>query len=287
MTRRKMRISILTPTLNAERYITDNLRSVHELQSNVLDIEQVVIDGGSTDGTVALVKSFKQTHSSPIILLQEKDRNMYEALNRGIKFVTGDIWACLNADDQYEPHVFSRIVREFMNDPSLEATYGFLERVNDDGRHLCTYYCPEVTPSYLVRRGLCVGITQPTTFLRRSVISHVGFFNAKYDYASDYDYLIRVLMHCKVSRVPVVVTKFREHPGSLSIRPIGRQRQAVESLAISKSFMEIYHIPPRPTLLEDIRNFIVQIRPGNIRYLVQRTAQYLKETAIPRREFDI
>ncbi len=279
-----MRISIVTPTLNAERYVTDNLQSIHELQGTVFDIEQVVIDGGSTDGTVGAVKDFKQTHSSKITLLQERDRNMYDAINRGLKIITGDIWACLNADDQYEPQIFSRIVHEFTNNPGVEATYGFLERVDSDGKHLFTYYSPEVGLSYFVRRGLCVGITQPTTFLRRSVISTVGLFNTDYPYASDYDYLIRVLRFCNVSRIPVVVTKFREHSDSFSVRPLGRQRQVSESLTISKSFMRAYGISPKPTLLEDSRNFITQVRPGNMRYLFLKTAQYMREIAAPHRD---
>jgi len=277
----ELRISIVTPTLNAERYVTDNLQSIHELQGTAFDIEQVVIDGGSTDGTVGSVKAFKQKHSSNITILQEKDRNMYDAINRGLKIITGDIWACLNADDQYEPKVFSRIVHEFTTNPRLDATYGFLERVDSDGRHLFTYYSPEISLGYFVRRGLCVGITQPTTFLRRSVISNVGLFNTEYPYASDYDYLIRVLRLCNVMKIPVVVTKFREHPDSFSVRPVGRQRQVAESLAISRSFMKKYHISPQPTLLEDGKNFITQIRPGNIRYLFLKTDQYMREIATP------
>jgi len=113
------------------------------------------------------------------------------------------------------------------------------------------------------------------------VISNVGLFNTEYPYASDYDYLIRVLRLCNVMKIPVVVTKFREHPDSFSVRPVGRQRQVAESLAISRSFMKKYHIPPQPTLLEDGKNFITQIRPGNIRYLFLKTAQYMREIATP------
>jgi glycosyltransferase involved in cell wall biosynthesis len=274
----------VTPTLNAERYVTDNLRSVHDLQGTACDFEQVVIDGGSDDGTVDAVNEFKQTHSSKITLLQEKDRNMYDAINRGLRLITGDIWACLNADDQYEPQIFSRIVQEFTNNPKLEGTYGFLERVDSDGKHLFTYYSPEISLSYFVRRGLCVGITQPTTFLRRSVISTVGMFNTEYAYSSDYDYLIRVLRLCNVSRIPAVITKFREHSDSFSVRPLGRQRQVAESQTISKSFMKEYHISRQSTLLEDSKNFITQIRPGNTRYLLLKIAQYMRGITTPLRD---
>ena len=274
-----MRISIVTPVLNAARYITDNLRSVHELQDGAFEVEHIVIDGGSTDGTVEAVTAFKQTHSSRIVLLQEKDRNMYDAINRGLAIISGDIWACLSADDEYEPYIFAKIIQEFVNNSGLDATYGFLERVSSDGKHLCTYYSPEITLSYFVRRGLCVGMTQPTTFLRRSVIAKVGLFNTEYDYASDYDYLIRVLRSCKVLRIPVIVTRFREHPGSSSVRPIAKQRQISESLTISRSYIEKYNISPHPTFLEDGRNFITQVRPGNMRYLSLKTLQYIREFA--------
>jgi glycosyltransferase involved in cell wall biosynthesis len=278
-----MRISIVTPTLNAERYIIDNLRSVHELQGACLDIEQVVVDGGSIDSTVAAVNSFKKAHSSTITLLQEKDRSMYDAINRGLRIISGDIWACLNADDQYEPQALPRVARKFANDPGLEATYGYLERVNSDGKHLFTYYSPEINLSHFVRRGLCVGMTQPATFLRKSVISKVGPFSTEYHYAADYEYLIRVLRLCKVSRIPIVTTKFREHADSYSTMLSGKRGQVSESRAISAISMKNYNILPHSTAFQDGKNFVSQVRPGNLTYLFHRAAHYLKETVIPYR----
>ncbi len=267
-----MKFSIITPTLNSSKYVEECLRSVHQEQGEV-EVEQIVVDGGSSDGTLKIVEDFAKKTGSDISVVHDEGSTIPEAENAGLEKVTGDVWAVMNADDMYRPNVFPELASHFLRLPGVEALYGNLERVDSEGRHVWTYYPPKVSLEYYVRKGFNVGVTHPATLLRRSVIEKVGLFNTAYRYASDYEYLARVLGLCKVERVPVTVARYRVHPSSSSVKSSTRAMQESESLVIAKSLASRFGIAPGSTRVADARALMLQVRRGNLAYLLRRSAR--------------
>ena len=244
-----MKISIITPALNSEKFIKTSLESIHLWQSGDFSIEHIIIDGGSTDLTIDIVNHFKEKNAADIVLLQGKDKNMYDAINKGLKIMSGDIWACLNTDDQYVPGILDEIVEEFKRSPEIEVVYGQMEYINEDGKALYSEKIPRFNLKNLVIAKGCFGIHQPAMFLRRNVLSKVGFFDANYNYASDYDYLIRIGFACNMRLLKKNVTRFRIHEESLSLTKKINDRFIRESEEITEKYMKKYGISKKNKLL--------------------------------------
>ena len=247
--KQKMKISIITPALNSEKFIETSLKSIHLSQSGDFSIEHIIVDGGSTDLTIDIINGFREKHASNIVILQGKDKNMYDAINKGLRNMSGDIWACLNTDDQYLPGILTEVVKEFENSPEIEVVYGQMEYVNEEGKFLYSEKLPSFNLINLVLAKGAFGIHQPATFMRKSVISKVGFFDINYNYASDYDHLIRVGNACKMSRLDKKMTKFRIHEESLSSSTKIRDRFISETEEITGKYMKKFGISNRNILL--------------------------------------
>ncbi|MDK2831289.1 MAG: hypothetical protein PWQ75_1041 [Methanolobus sp.] len=265
-----MDVSIITPSRNSERYIEHNLKSVHLGQEGDFSLEHIIIDGNSTDRTIEIINSFKEEHDANIKLIQGKDKNMYDAINKGMKLMKGDIWACLNTDDLYYPDTIKTALNEFSLDHELEVVYGYPDMIDDKGNFIHTLYLPEFNLDFLVLRGYCLTILQPASFLKRNVIDKVGYFDINYNYASDYDYFIRVGASCKMKRVEKSFTQFREHPDAITHNENTRGIQTEESNYISHKYMKEYGIKSRSLLYDNLCLYKYQLKPANFPYTCKR-----------------
>lgn len=267
-----MRFSIITPTLNSEKYIDDNLKSIHLDQSGDFEIEQIIVDGGSIDGTIEIVENFRQENAVDITILQGKDKNMYDAINKGLHAMNGDIWACLNSDDFYNKEVLNVVAVEFEKDPEIDAVYGNLDLIDNHGNRLRTWYLPKLNIRTFVIHGPrnFLYILHPSTFLRKRTLSKVGYFDLDYKYASDYDYLIRVAKRCAVQHIPKSFTRFRLHADSASgsnDENLNNTFQS-ESEAISKKYALKFGFSERNQLYSLIAYRLAQIHIDNARSLI-------------------
>lgn len=265
-----MNISIITPSLNSEKYILNNLKSVHLEQKGDFSIEQIIVDGGSTDRTIKIIESFKEENKANISLVQEEDKNMYDAINKGLKHIKGDIWACLNTDDQYKPGIFSLVVETFNKNPEIEVVYGYLDIIDESRNFLATSYLPEFDLKLLILTKYASCIKQPATFLTKSVIDTVGYFDIKYQYASDYDYLIRVSVDCKMKLIRKSLTNFRRTTDSLSGSEKTKMILRTEAKEISNNYKNKFGISNRGTLLCYLKIFLIHIKPKNFKYLLKK-----------------
>ena len=271
-----LKVSVVTPTLNAERFLLQNLTSVHLLQGDFCRVEQIIVDGHSSDRTIEIVNEFREKCAADITILSGRDENMYDAINKGLGVMTGDVWANLNADDEYARGVIPRVVRTFESHPETDVVYGLPERVDYQGRHLFTHYFRDFDLTGLIGHGSVINASLPATFFRRQVIQNVGEFDKSYKYASDYDYLIRIGRSCKLRRLPFVVTRFREHPGSSSVMESSSSVQRREALAISEKYMQGLDWHPLNQLVSDSTTMLLQVRRGNCRYLLEHVVPALK-----------
>jgi glycosyltransferase involved in cell wall biosynthesis len=213
-------ISIVTPTLNAAGYLAECLASVHG--QGVAGLQHVIVDGGSTDGTLEIARSF-----SHVAWLSLPGSKQAEAINVGLRGASGELVAWLNADDQYLPGALDFVAEQFSGDPALDVVYGDCEVIGADGQRLWW----ERPGPYNFRRMLRRGnyLAQPAVFLRRRVFEEIGYLDESLDYGMDYDLWLR-LRGRRVKYAPRPLARFRWHPESKSAR--GQMRSWNEFLRI-------------------------------------------------------
>lgn len=207
-------ISIITPSLNQGRFIEQTITSV--LEQDYPYLEYIVIDGGSTDNTLEVLKKY----SNKILWISEPDGGQSNAINKGLRMTSGDVVAYLNSDDIYEPGALQVVGRFFASHTKAAWLTGRCRLINQYGTEIrrgITLYKNFMlsTNNYQVLQVLDF-ISQPATFWRKKVFDEIGDFDDELDYAMDYDYSLRVGMKHKLWVVNKYLASFRIHPSSKS-----------------------------------------------------------------------
>ena len=199
------RITIVTVCYNSVGTIRDTLESV-ALQSNK-NFEHIIVDGGSTDGTVAVIREWKK---HPISLISEPDKGIYDAMNKGIRLATGDIIGILNSSDlYYDSHVLEN-VSVVMSDASVDACYADLISVDQSNLNkIIRYWKSCVFKKGLFKKGWVP--PHPTFFVRRLVYEKYGLFDLNYSLAADFELMARLLERFQIQSiyVPKIFIKMR------------------------------------------------------------------------------
>lgn len=178
-----MLISIITPCLNSERTIRQTIESV--LHQTYKNIEYIIIDGGSADGTVEIIEEYRSQFHGSMRYVSEPDHGIYDAMNKGIALATGDVIGILNSDDWYEPDVLKE-VRKCFQDPHTEVIYGNLNLIDKNGQ------VKILMPSDIEKLRYEMEIPHPTVFIRKEVYEKYGAFEKKYKIAADYELMLRL-----------------------------------------------------------------------------------------------
>src|SRR6185437_3553618 len=173
------RIAVVTPSYNTGRHIGAAIRSV--LDQDYKNVEYLVMDGGSTDETVDVLRSF----GDRLRWVSEKDNGQADAIDRGFKKTTGEILTWLNSDDTYEPGAFRAVAEYFHAHPEVDVVYGEANYTDACGQFIAP--CVHVEP-YSRHRLFHYSdfIVQPATFFRRSAFEAVGGVDPKINWAMDY-----------------------------------------------------------------------------------------------------
>jgi glycosyltransferase involved in cell wall biosynthesis len=180
-----MKVSVVTVGYNAGRTIGHTLESFFA-QSHP-DKELVVVDGGSTDDTVAIVESFRR---EGLRMVSEPDRGLYDAMNKGLRLFTGDAVGFLNADDRYnDPGVLADVAAAL---EEVDIVYGDLDFIDDhDSDQVVRTWRGKPWNAGAFRRGWMP--PHPTFYVRRGVVEQVGEFDLSMKISSDYDYMLRAM----------------------------------------------------------------------------------------------
>ncbi|MBS1946936.1 MAG: glycosyltransferase [Bacteroidetes bacterium] len=199
-----MKVSIITTTYNSALTVRDTLNSVQ--RQNYPDIEHIVIDGNSGDGTMNIVKEFP--HVSKCI--SEPDKGMYDAMNKGISIASGDVIGILNSDDTYTgPGIIAEIAGVF-SDPLAKTCYADLQYVqaNNPDKVVRTWKA-----GFFTKKNFYFGWMppHPTFFVRKEVYEKVGLFNLCLKSAADYEMMLRILIKHEIPThyIPRVIVKMR------------------------------------------------------------------------------
>jgi glycosyltransferase involved in cell wall biosynthesis len=198
------RISVITVTYNASDHLRDCLDSVRE---QGVDVEHILIDGASTDGTLNILDAYKD-HLAHVI--SEKDEGMYDALNKGVVLATGDVIGILNADDFYFSKDTLSTVLDAFSDEDVDAVYGDLVYVNRNNTEkvVRTWRSGEYQPRKFYHGWMP---PHPTFFLRRRMYEKYGLFNPELGTAADYELMLRMLLRhdIQAAYIPKILVKMR------------------------------------------------------------------------------
>jgi glycosyltransferase involved in cell wall biosynthesis len=199
-----MRISVVTPSYNQAQFIRATIDSV--LEQNIPDLEYWVVDGGSTDGTVDILRSY----GNRIHWISERDRGQSDAINKGLKRLTGDVVCWLNSDDVFLPGCLQRVSEAFAADPSLDLVYGDCRLIDEHGADLGRF---PATEDFDLWRLINIWdyILQPSAFFRRSAVEALGWLREDLHYTMDWDLWIRLALRGGVRRLEGDLACSREY----------------------------------------------------------------------------
>lgn len=227
-------VSVITPSFNQGRFIEKTIRSV--LEQDYPHIEYIVIDGGSTDKTIDILKRY----GDRIKWISEKDRGQSDAINKGIMMAKGEIVAWLNSDDYYLPGAVRKVAEVFQREPCATMVYGSGYRIdeNEKWRVPC-----KVEPFFDLWKliHLYDYILQPATFMRRSAVLSAGLLDVELYYNLDWDLWIRLAKEGKVVYIPDKLACARVYPEAKT--QSGGLRRWKEIIRISKKYGN-YRYPP-------------------------------------------
>jgi glycosyltransferase involved in cell wall biosynthesis len=222
------KISIVTASRNQGVFLDEMLNSVR-LQ-NYANMEHIVLDGESTDDTLAFLEAKTGPEWQHLHWTSERDDGQTQAMNKGLRLATGDIIGWLNSDDRYRPGCFATVAKVFAQNPDVDILYGDYTLIDETGAHLRTRR--ETNFSRLVlfyHRCLCI----PTTscFFRRRIFDEGNRLDERLHYAMDFEFFVRLAaQRYRFKHVPAILADFRFQEGSKTCTASHKQLEELDSV---------------------------------------------------------
>lgn len=204
-----MLFSIITVCFNSEKTIERTIRSV--LNQTYHDFEYIIVDGASTDGTLEIIKKYEPLFNGKMKWISEKDRGIYDAMNKGIRSAAGELIGLLNSDDYYENDALGKIAEVYThNDYSI--IYGAVRAVWD-GREVMVY----VKNHEFIEQDM---IAHPSCFVTRKIYDKFGGYSLKYPYSADYEFMLRIRKEKEIQYIRIydIITNFSNGGASNSVK---------------------------------------------------------------------
>lgn len=202
-----MKISLITVTYNSGTTIRDTIKSV--LAQTYSDIEYIIVDGLSKDNTVEIVREYESQFGKRMRWISEKDKGLYDAMNKGIRMATGDVVGILNSDDFYTSNdIIERVVAGFTG--NVDAVYGDLHYVHSNNlQHCVRYYSSRIFKPNLMKMGFIPA--HPTFYCKKSCYDRFGYYKTDYKIAADFDLLLRFIYvnRIKIKYLPIDMVTMR------------------------------------------------------------------------------
>lgn len=209
-------ISIVTPTFNSEKYLESCIQSI--ISQSYKNYEHIVIDGGSSDSTIDILKKYENQY--PLRWISEKDNGMYDAIKKGFEIAKGDIFCWINSDDMFMPWTL-QVVEKVMKNSEVQWITGIPSHFNEEGVNFMNLFNNPIIDSWFIRNGWMEGrklwsIQQESCFWKRELYEKVGGIDNKYSLAGDFHLWVKFAQYTDLYAVNSVLAGFRIHEGQLS-----------------------------------------------------------------------
>lgn len=204
------KVSVITPSYNQAHYLEATLCSV--LDQDYPNLEYIVVDGGSKDGSVAIIQKYQ---SRLAWWISEKDQGQTDAINKGFSHASGEILAWLNSDDTYFPGAISEAVACLQEHPQAGLVYGDAVLIDEAGKRIGRFASKQTNYQRLLQGS--VHIPQATTFFRAGLFRSVGALDISLSFAFDYDLWVRLAKISELLYVPRQWANFRLHEQGKSV----------------------------------------------------------------------
>ena len=203
------KISIVTPSFNCGKYIEQTIKSV--LNQDYDNFEYFVIDGGSKDNTIGILKKYSkdEKYKNKFHYISEIDKGQTHAINKGLKLSNGDWFAWINADDFYEPNIFSKLSKIFKYNSDAGVIYGNCFDIKYDKKILLNKPIKNIVFKVLKKGNEIYG---PASFFNMIAIRKIGKFNENLKYWMDYDMYIKISKIMKLKYINMNIANFRIRP---------------------------------------------------------------------------
>lgn len=249
----KLKISIVTPSYNCGKYIERAIKSV--IGQDYDNFEYFIIDGGSTDDTLKIIKRYAKRYPKKIKWVSEPDKGQTDAINKGLRMSTGSWFAWLNADDFYEQNVFSKLADVFREYQNAGVIYGNCHMYYSKKKITLSIPPKCITYRDLINRGSL--IYGPASFFNMKALKKVGEFNENLHYWMDYEMYIRISKIKNMQYVNLNIANFRIRKGQKSRIEENRKEMEKEAYTTIRRYnWKFYFIP----FLKKIKSYLVRTK---------------------------
>jgi len=231
---KKLKLSIITPSFNCGKYIEQAILSV--LKQDYKNFEYIVIDGGSTDNTLKILKKYSKKYPKKFRYISEPDKGQTDAINKGLRMSTGDWFIWLNADDYYEPNVFSKLANYLRLNNKRGVVYGNCFTVEGNKKILSI---PPKKVNFYSQKNGCI-IYGPTSFFNMKKLKQVGEFDEKLYLWMDYEMYIRLSKISPFKYIDLDIANFRLRPDQKSRSQGNKSLLEEERNRIIRKYYPIY-----------------------------------------------
>ncbi len=228
-----LKVSIVTPSFNQAKYLRRTIESV--LKQDYTNLEYIIIDGGSTDGSIEIIKEYADKLA---FWVSEPDKGQSDAINKGWRVASGQIFSWLNSDDMLSKNIIEDIVIHFNDDEKIGIVHGDAELI-DKNDNIIGVFRGKRTNYHEMLIYQQKHVPQPSSFYRSEIVKKVKYIDDSLELSMDFDLLLKISKSSKMYYLPMVISKFRIHSETKSHNYIEAHWQ--ESLKIIKQYRGSLH----------------------------------------------